>query len=80
MRNYFMYENKQRNKFVIEYLKLFATDRHWEEQYLFDHFGDCLVLKQIIFVLLMQFAEVLHSFLVIMKSFSGNKFLRLLEV
>ena len=29
MRNYFMYENKRRNKFVIEYLKLFATDRHW---------------------------------------------------
>ena len=29
MRNYFMYENKRRNKFVIEYPKLFATDRHW---------------------------------------------------
>ena len=28
MRNYFMYENKRRNKFVIEYPKLFATDRH----------------------------------------------------
>ena len=26
---YFMYENKRRNKFVIEYPKLFATDRHW---------------------------------------------------
>ena len=24
-----MYENKRRNKFVIEYPKLFATDRHW---------------------------------------------------
>ena len=29
MRNYFMYENKRRNKFVIEYPKLSATDRHW---------------------------------------------------
>ena len=28
MRNYFMYENKRRNKFLIEYPKLFATDRH----------------------------------------------------
>ena len=28
MRNYFMHENKRRNKFVIEYPKLFATDRH----------------------------------------------------
>ena len=28
MRNYFMYENKRRNKFVIEYPKLFATYRH----------------------------------------------------
>ena len=28
MRNYFMYENKRRNKFVIEYPKLFATDCH----------------------------------------------------
>ena len=28
MRNYFMYENKRRNKFVIEYPKLIATDRH----------------------------------------------------
>ena len=26
---YFMSENKRRNKFLIEYLKLFATDRHW---------------------------------------------------
>ena len=51
-----------------------------KEQYLFDHFGVCMVLKQIIFVLLMQFAKVLHSFLAIIKSFSGNKFLRLLEV
>ena len=51
-----------------------------EEQYLFDDLGDYMVLKQIIFVLLMQFAEVLHSFLVIIKSFSRNKFLRLLEV
>ena len=31
MRNYFMYENKRRNKFVIEYPKLFATDRHCAE-------------------------------------------------
>ena len=30
MRNYFMYENKRRNnKLLIEYPKLFATDRHW---------------------------------------------------
>ena len=30
MRNYFMYENKRNNtKFLIEYPKLFATDRHW---------------------------------------------------
>ena len=28
MRNYFMYENKRRNKFVIEDPKLFATDRN----------------------------------------------------
>ena len=28
MRDYFMYENKRRNKFWIEYPKLFATDRH----------------------------------------------------
>ena len=28
MRNYFMYENKRRNKFLIEYPKIFATDRH----------------------------------------------------
>ena len=29
MRNYFMYENKRRNtKFLIEYPKVFATDRH----------------------------------------------------
>ena len=29
MRNYFMYENKRRKKFVIEYPKIFATGRHW---------------------------------------------------
>ena len=29
MHNYFMYENKRRNKFLIEYPKHFATDRHW---------------------------------------------------
>ena len=26
--NYFMYENKRRNKFLIEYPQIFTTDRH----------------------------------------------------
>ena len=51
-----------------------------KEEYLFDHLGDCMILKQINFCFLMQFAKVLHSRLAIIKSFSGNKILRLLEV
>ena len=29
MRNYFMYDNKRRKKFVVDYPKIFATGRHW---------------------------------------------------
>ena len=44
--------------------------QNFGEQYFFDHLGDCMVLKPIIFVSLMQFAEVLYLFFVTLKSFS----------
>ena len=65
---------------VLLIIRQVASKIVLEEQYLFDHLGDYMVLKRIIFVLQMQFAEVLNSFLVIIKSFSRNKFLRSLEV
>ena len=45
-----------------------------EEQYLFDDLGNCMVLKRIIFICLVQLAEVSYSFLVVIKSFSRIKF------
>ena len=45
-----------------------------EEQYLFDDLGNCMVLKRIIFVCLIELAKVSYSFLVVIKNFCHIKF------